>query len=226
MPQPRRISRTATSAPPRRPVGGRRIATDRRQQLIETGLRVFAKHGFSGTTTRQLAKAAGVTEALIFKHFADKNELYAAILEWKASESEADRWFAELEHLLCGGDDAALLRAVYRRIVDRHERDPHFLRLMIYSALEGHPLARRLQDSQGGRLYDFLERFIVARQRAGLFRAGSPAVLVRAILALPVYHVVLRRLFRPSWPAVEPDELIETGADCVLAGLKSAQPGA
>jgi len=206
---------------PRRTERERHGAKSRRQQIIETGLRVFAQHGFRGTTTRQLAQAAGITEALIFKHFADKNELYAAILDQKASEADADQWFSELEQLSAQGDDARLLRAVYRRIVGRHERDSYFLRLMIYSALEQHPLARRLHESQGGRLYSILEAFVIARQRAGHFRSGSPAVLVRAILAVPVYHAVLRRLFRPSWPAVDPDELIELGAECVLAGLKS-----
>jgi TetR/AcrR family transcriptional regulator len=199
----------------------RHSAESRRQQLIETGLRVFAKHGFRGTTTRQLADAAGVTEAVIFKHFADKNELYAAILGQKSSDADAELWFSELEELDARGADADVLRVVYQRIVGRHERDPYFLRLMIYSALEEHPLAHRMQDSQGGRLYAFLERFVTTRQRIGRFRAAPPAVLVRMILALPVYHVVLRRLFRPSWPSVEPEALIKTGVQTVLAGLKS-----
>ena len=218
---PRGRARTVTSINRHR-TNIRHSAESRRQQLIETGLRVFAKHGFRGTTTRQLAEAAGVTEAVIFKHFADKNELYAAILGQKASETDAELWFSELEELDRRGADADVLRVVYQRIVGRHERDPYFLRLMIYSALEEHPLARRMQDSQGGRLYAFLERFVTSRQRSGRFRAASPAVLVRMILALPVYHVILRRLFRPSWPAVEPEELIQTGVQSVLAGLKSA----
>jgi TetR/AcrR family transcriptional regulator len=218
---PRRRATATASAGPRR-TGARHSAESRRQQLIETGLRVFAKHGFRGATTRQLADAAGVTEAVIFKHFTDKNELYAAILEQKASDADAERWLAELEDLDARGADADVLRAVYRRIVGRHESDPHFLRLMIYSALEEHPLARRLQDSHGGRLYAFLERFVKSRQDTGHFRVAPPAVLVRLILALPVYHVVLRRLFKPSWPAVNPEELIETGTQCVLAGLTSA----
>jgi TetR/AcrR family transcriptional regulator len=195
----------------------------RPKQLIETGLRVFARHGFRGTTTRQLAAAAGVTEALIFKYFADKDELYAAILENKASDADAERWLTELQNLYARGDDAGLLGAVYERIIGRHERDPYFLRLMIYSALEEHPLARRLQDSQGGQLYALLERFVTSRQRAGRFRSGSPAVLIRIILAIPVYHVLLRRVFKPSWPAIEPQELIQTGLQCVLAGLKSTR---
>jgi TetR/AcrR family transcriptional regulator len=188
--------------------------------LIETGLRVFAKHGFRGATTRQLADAAGVTEAVIFKHFADKNELYAAILGQKASDADAAEWLAELEALHARGADADVLRRVYQRIIGRHERDPYFLRLMIYSALEEHPLARRLQDAQGGRLYAFLERFVTSRQRTGHFRIAPPATLVRLILAVPSYHIILRRLFRPAWPAVDPEELIETGVQFVLAGLK------
>ena len=218
--RPRPGARTAAPIDRRR-ARPRHSAASRRQQLIETGLRVFAKHGFRGTTTRELADAAGVTEAVIFKHFEDKNELYAAILGQKASEADAERWFTELERHQARGADADLLRCVYGWIVGRHERDPYFLRLMVYSALEEHPLARRLQDSQGGRLYAFLERFVKSRQRAGHFRHAPPAVLVRLILAPPVYHIMLRRLFRPSWPAVEPDELIETFVQSVLAGLKS-----
>ena len=94
---------------------------------------------------------------------------------------------------------------------------------MVYSALEDHPLAPQLQDSQASRLYSFLERFVTTRQREGRFRSGAPAVLVRAILSLPVYHVMLRRLFRPSWPAVDPNELIDLGPQCILAGLRATR---
>jgi len=43
---------------------------DRRRQLIEVAIDLFSRRGFSGTTTREIALAAGVTEAIIFRHFA------------------------------------------------------------------------------------------------------------------------------------------------------------
>lgn len=190
----------------------------RREQLINTALKLFAEHGFSGTTTRRIAAEAGVTEAVIFQHFSDKDALYAAILETKASDPLAQQWFAELELLVAGSDPAAVLRCLFAGIVDLHERDPHYLRLMVYSALEQHPLACRLQP-RTAHLYHLLERFIVEGQRAGRFRAGSAPALVRAVLALPSYHVIQRRLFKAPWPSVQRDELIETGVRFALAGL-------
>ena len=45
---------------------------ERRAAIIKAVQRVFAEKGFDGTTTRELASAAGVSEALLFKHFPNK----------------------------------------------------------------------------------------------------------------------------------------------------------
>ena len=58
-----------------------RLSRDhRRQQILERALPLFARHGFAGTTTRRIADAAGISEALLFKHFPNKSAIYAAIL--------------------------------------------------------------------------------------------------------------------------------------------------
>jgi len=59
----------------------RLTAEARRQAIVEAVRDVFAEKGFDGTTTRELAKAAGVSEALLYKHFPSKESLYAAMLE-------------------------------------------------------------------------------------------------------------------------------------------------
>src|SRR5690348_3224187 len=58
----------------------RLAAKDRRQQLIEVAMRLFSEQGFDGTTTRQIAEAAEVNEAIIFRHFSSKEELYWAVV--------------------------------------------------------------------------------------------------------------------------------------------------
>ncbi len=50
---------------------------ERRADIIKAVRKVFADKGFDGTTTRELAKAAGVSEALLFKHFPNKEALFA-----------------------------------------------------------------------------------------------------------------------------------------------------
>lgn len=53
---------------------------DRRQQILDCALPLFARYGFAGATTRRIADAAGISEALLFKHFPNKSAIYAAIL--------------------------------------------------------------------------------------------------------------------------------------------------
>jgi AcrR family transcriptional regulator len=59
-----------------------RLSADARKEAIVDAVRdVFAAKGFDGTTTRELARAAGVSEALLYKHFPSKESLYAAMLD-------------------------------------------------------------------------------------------------------------------------------------------------
>src|SRR5262245_726804 len=53
---------------------------DRRQAIIEAVKDVFAKKGFERTTSRDLAKAARVSQALLYKYFPTKQSLYQAML--------------------------------------------------------------------------------------------------------------------------------------------------
>jgi AcrR family transcriptional regulator len=61
--------------------GVRLSADERRQAIVDAVRDVFAEKGFDGTTTRELAKAAGVSEALLYKHFPSKESLYTAMLD-------------------------------------------------------------------------------------------------------------------------------------------------
>ncbi|MCA9453319.1 MAG: TetR/AcrR family transcriptional regulator, partial [Nitrospira sp.] len=63
------------------PVPSKRISGPvRKAKIIQSAASLFAKKGFNGTKTREIAHRAGVSEALIFKHFPSKEDLYAAIL--------------------------------------------------------------------------------------------------------------------------------------------------
>ena len=73
-------------------------AEERRAAIIRTATTVFVENGFNGTTTRQLAEAAGVSEALLFKHFPSKEALYSAILK-SCFEDEGTRIVERLRSL-------------------------------------------------------------------------------------------------------------------------------
>lgn len=70
----------------------------RRWAILESAVPLFAAKGFHGVKTRELAAAAGVSEALLFRHFNDKEELHRAVLEHVHGAEEdseaATRWLA------------------------------------------------------------------------------------------------------------------------------------
>src|ERR1051326_4503164 len=62
----------------------RMAGEDRKLQILAVAVSLFSQKGFRGTTTKEIAQAAGVSEAMVFRHFATKDELYTAILDHKA----------------------------------------------------------------------------------------------------------------------------------------------
>lgn len=63
------------------PPGTRLPAAERRSALVDAGLRVFSEGSYAGATTAQIAREAGVSEPILYRHFASKRELYFACLD-------------------------------------------------------------------------------------------------------------------------------------------------
>jgi len=56
-------------------------AAQRREQLLDVAQTLFAQQGYAGATTSQIARAAGVTEPIIYRHFKSKRDLFVALIE-------------------------------------------------------------------------------------------------------------------------------------------------
>lgn len=169
---------------------GRTSAQDRQASLIGAAASLFAARGFSGTTTKDIAKAAGVSEALLFKHFPTKRALYNAILAEKAQYSELR---TALEKAASDRDDERLftLLAGYRI---RKGADPTLLRLLLFSALEGHELSSIFFRQQYRVFYDLLAGYISRRIADGAFRAVDPQLTARAFFGIIVHHRILHEI--------------------------------
>ena len=161
---------------------------ERRQQILGVAMRLFSQHGFRGTTTKEIAQAAGVSEAMVFRHFANKQELYSAILDFKAcSGSLGDPREFLAEHLR-RKDDRAVFTELARALMHHHESDQEFLRLLTHAALEEHELAQMFWERTIRTMYEFLGGYVRERQRDGAFRQIEPAVVVRAFLGTIIHH--------------------------------------
>ena len=124
-------------------------AEERRKRIVLGAMKAFATSGFRGTRSRDLAAAAGVSEALIFKHFPNKRAIQKAIIEERIRQTGV---FIPPEIQALPLEKA--LAAIATRIFEVSERDPHFMRLLYFAGLENEPLApmffrRRVAGSIG-----------------------------------------------------------------------------
>jgi AcrR family transcriptional regulator len=172
----------AAGAPAGRMAGG-----ERRQQILLVAMRLFSQRGFSGTTTREIAHAAGVSEAMVFRHFATKDELYRAILDHKACAGGIDPR-SLLAEAMARKDDRAVFETLARALMQHHEQDTEFMRLLSHAALEEHQLVDLFWERNVRQLYELLGGYIRERQRDGALRAVEPAVVVRAFLGMIIHH--------------------------------------
>ena len=161
---------------------------ERRQQILQTAMKIFAERGFRGTTTKEIAQTAGVSEAMVFKHFANKDELYSAILDHKACSQEFQKSFTDLDRKIAAKDDFGVFYTMALNALTHHSGDDSFLRLMIHSALEGHELARIFFESFITEIYDHLGEYIKTRQSEGAFREVEPRIVVRAFIGMFIHH--------------------------------------
>ncbi|MEW6403809.1 MAG: helix-turn-helix domain-containing protein [Chloroflexota bacterium] len=145
-------------------------ARARRDQIVETALRLFARYGFDGTSTKQIAQAAGIAEGLIFHYFRTKADLLNAVLETRHS------FAGELRDLLVDSE-ARPAREVLGQIACewletlRRERE---ITLVMLSAAQTNP---QVGDALRQFIADGILRlagYLQARVKAGELRPDLP----------------------------------------------------
>lgn len=187
---------------------------ERQAGLIGTAASLFASNGFDGTTTKAIAKAAGISEALLFKHFPTKRALYAAILADKARYSGLRE---AVEDAARHNDDTRLFTLLAGSRI-RKGADPTLLRLLLFSALEGHELSDMFFRQQYSMFYDLLASYIGRRIKDGAFRPVDPLLAARAFFGIIVHHRLLHDIFGLSMHRTH-EETVAEYVSMFLGGL-------
>jgi AcrR family transcriptional regulator len=178
--------------------GGRMAGEERRLQILRVAVSLFSQRGFRGATTKEIAQAAGISEAMVFRHFATKEELFAAILDHKACAEGLGDPCELVADAVRRKDDRAVFETLAYRALQQHEQDPQFMRLLLHAALEEHQLTQMFWDTFVLRIYEFLGNYIEERQQDGAFREVDPRVVVRALIGMVMHHSLNNSLWDPS----------------------------
>lgn len=206
---------------------GRMKGDERREQILQTAVALFSQRGFKGTTTKEIARAAGVSEAMVFRHFENKDALYGAILDTKNCRDGVHRFPWEenetLQRAIEQKDDFAVFYNIAFDALNKHQSDEGFMRLLFYSALEEHELAERFFHEFIEKIYSFIGGYVEERQRDGAFREMNPRIAVRALLGMLIHHSLNNILWDKKRVIIDipNEEAAKNFAEILLRGIKS-----
>ncbi|MDQ3819751.1 MAG: TetR/AcrR family transcriptional regulator, partial [Acidobacteriota bacterium] len=102
---------------------GRMEGSERRLSILRAAVRLFSQRGFRGATTKEIAQAAGISEAMVFRHFATKEELFAAILDHKACTEGFGDPCELVADAVRRKDDRAVFETLALTALQHHEKD-------------------------------------------------------------------------------------------------------
>jgi TetR/AcrR family fatty acid metabolism transcriptional regulator len=160
----------------------------RRNQILDAAATVFAEKGFHPATTKEIAKAAGVSEGTIYNYFANKADLLIGMITR----------LAELEHLdeelvqALQGDARSFLIAIFRDRMTRIQQNHEMIRAVLPEILINSELQERFYQQFVLPIARLLEQYVQARVDRRDIRPVNVPLTVRAIQSMFVGTLVLR----------------------------------
>lgn len=193
-------------------------ASERRIQIVEVATHLFAQHGFGGVTMAMLAGECGVTEPALYRYFDSKEKLYEAVLtslKDRLNIDEAIAGFAALD------DIDELLFGVARYIVETYGTNTELSRLLLLSALEGHPLAKRAFDDLRTPYVQFLTRKLTRLMSQKRIRNIHPEITARCFIGMVMDCALSLHLWGGlQGTQYDPAEVIQNNVPIYVAGLQ------
>jgi len=176
---------------------------------------LFARHGYDGTTTKELAEKAGIAEGTLFRHFTNKKAILVEVV--------TQGWIELLTDLLTELSEMANYEAIshvmYKRML-RRENNYDMMRVC-FMEVQFHPdLRDRIQSEVIEKMTDVAEAFFQTAMERGVYRQMNPRVIAQVFLGMFVVAGFSHEtLAQPVASPQEMKEMAEGLADIFLNGV-------
>jgi AcrR family transcriptional regulator len=191
-------------------------AEERRAALLETACRLFSDGSYRGTTTADIAREAGVTEPVLYRHFESKRDLYLACLD-SAWAGAREMW----EEALAAEPDPGLwIATMGRSFIELQAEQPVISNLWVQAIAEGSEdeVIGAYMTEHMREVHAYAANVIRRAQDAGGIDAGrdpeAEAWIFIALGLLTMADGVLGGVMRECWPGIRSSRLCwMTGRD-------------
>ena len=195
-----------------------KVVEDRREQIMDAALRVFAKKGFARASNKDIAREAGITPGLIYHYFKSKYDLLRAVLEARSPvrllESNAPQ-FHDLS-------PEAVVRALSEQILTIADNENFGQLMRVYlSELLHNPKLLPMGTSMIQKAITVLETYLTEEMEQGELRRADAGLAAHLFLG-SIMDLVLRRqvLHDPVTLQYSRQQIVDSLVSMTLQGLK------
>jgi AcrR family transcriptional regulator len=198
-----------------RPNGGKRRAqaARRREQLLAVALALFSERGYRGTSVRDITRAAGVTEAVLYHYFANKADLWAAVLATYAPFGQVDRILEEAAATPLEEALGAVARELLRLLRERQQ-----LVLTLLSEAPVEPDVARVLERFLDEVGSALAAFFARRQARGEIAADVDVAAAAHVVQGALLVRLLTTALTPHGDETAGDEAVADRLARLLVG--------
>ena len=186
-----------------------------REKILKVAQKLFARNGYDGTTTKELAEKAGIAEGTLFRHFTNKK----AILVEVATQG----WVDLLTDLLTELSEMASYEAISHMMYKRMLRlgDNYDMMRVCFMEVQFHQdLRDRIQSEVIEKMTDVAEAFFQTAMERGVYRRMNPRVIAQVFLGMFVVAGFSHEtIVQPGANPQEMKEMAEGLADIFLNGV-------
>jgi AcrR family transcriptional regulator len=191
-------------------------AAKRREQLLDTAADLFAERGYSKTTTAVLAKAAGVTEPIIYRHFKSKRELFIALID-RTGENTIHTWERNLADAPNPAERLRRLIGANPMVTDQGEGVYRVI-VQAMTEIDDEEIRSALQRHMGA-LHRFVASEVVRAQEAGQVTGRlSPEITAWLLMHLGLGYGILAPVDVPGHARDESGATVRQVIEMLLLG--------
>ena len=199
----------------------KRISSEeRKKRIINAAIKIFSKKGFQGTKTKDIARAAGVSEAMIFKYFKNKKFIYNSIINTINRNMKDHPKEIGIQSQI--SNLPTVLKKFILHVIDHTEKDPAFIRLMLYSSLEERKIMNDFVRTHLSGAREALTELIEKGIKTGEYRKLNPKLVFQIFEYLMAGYSIEQFVLGKNIP-FDKEEIAETMVDIFLNGLKKRQ---
>ena len=172
--------------------------SDLSSNIVQAAAQLFARQGYHGTSTREIARVAEISENTLFRHFERKEDIFWAVLRSRLTDLKLRRELKE--DIEAGAEPSTVLPQMMAQLVDTVILKPELMRLIAVGLIELDWKTQAVCCEHLSPILSTVNRYIEANVENGKVRKLEPSMVTAALITTVLVHAGLSKLMAGAAP--------------------------